>query len=72
MAKELSFRLTSEYITLGQLIKASDKSGSGAEAKWVLSQGGITVNGEPEDRRGRKLRAGDLVRFKDGKSVRLM
>jgi ribosome-associated protein len=48
-------------IRLGQLLKLSGVAGSGAEAKALLAQGQITVNGEPELRRGRQLRTGDVV-----------
>ncbi|MCW3013881.1 MAG: RNA-binding protein [Solirubrobacterales bacterium] len=50
-----------EVIRLGQLLKHSGLVDSGAEAKHVLAEGLVTVNGEPEVRRGRQLRAGDVV-----------
>jgi ribosome-associated protein len=50
-----------EMIRLGQLLKLAGVVGSGAEGKLVLAQGGVSVNGEPELRRGRQLRAGDVV-----------
>jgi len=48
-------------IRLGQLLKLAGVAGSGAEAKALLAAGAVTVNGEPESRRGRQLHAGDLV-----------
>ncbi len=48
-------------IRLGQLLKLSGIAGSGAEAKALLAEGHVTVNGETELRRGRQLRAGDLI-----------
>jgi ribosome-associated protein len=36
-------------------------AGSGSEAKELLADGAVTVNGEPEERRGRQLRPGDVV-----------
>jgi ribosome-associated protein len=48
-------------IRLGQLLKFSGVAGSGAEAKALLADGQVTVNGRPELRRGRQLRAGDVV-----------
>jgi S4 domain protein YaaA len=56
-----TFTLRTEYITLGQLLKAADIIGSGGEARDYLQTQAITVNGEPENRRGRKLRHGDTV-----------
>lgn len=50
-----------EMIRLGQLLKLAGVAGSGSEAKELLADGGVTVNGEPEERRGRQLRPGDVV-----------
>ncbi|MCW2990460.1 MAG: RNA-binding protein [Solirubrobacterales bacterium] len=50
-----------EMIRLGQLLKLADVVGDGGEAKALLAEGGVTVNGEPEDRRGRQLHPGDVV-----------
>jgi ribosome-associated protein len=50
-----------EVIRLGQLLKYAGLVDSGAEAKDVLAEGLVSVNGEPEDRRGRQLRAGDVI-----------
>jgi ribosome-associated protein len=48
-------------IRLGQLLKLVGAAASGAEAKALLAEEGVTVNGEPEDRRGRQIRPGDVV-----------
>jgi ribosome-associated protein len=50
-----------DTIRLGQLLKLSGIAGSGAEAKALLLERGVTVNGEPEVRRGRQLHRGDVV-----------
>ena len=50
-----------ETIRLGQLLKLAGVVGSGAEAKELLATGAVTVNGRPEERRGRQLRRGDVV-----------
>ncbi len=55
------FAIRGETIRLGQLLKAAGLADSGAEAKVVLAEDGVTVNGEPETRRGRQIRAGDVV-----------
>ncbi len=52
-------------ITLGQALKAADLVGSGGEAKVLIQAGEITVNGEVETRRGRRLQAGDVVEVED-------
>jgi len=50
-----------DMIRLGQLLKLSDLADSGADARDLLLEGGVTVNGEQETRRGRQLRRGDVV-----------
>jgi len=54
-----------EVIRLGQLLKLAGIAGSGTDAKVLLAEGGVTVNGEPEARRGRQLRRGDVVAVGD-------
>jgi ribosome-associated protein len=48
-------------ITLGQFLKAANLVSSGGEAKILIAQGTVRVNGQVEERRGRKLVDGDLV-----------
>jgi ribosome-associated protein len=50
-----------DTIRLGQLLKLAGLVSSGAEAKALLAEGAVSVNGEPEQRRGRQLRRGDVV-----------
>ena len=50
-----------DMIRLGQLLKLSDMADSGADARDLLLEGDVTVNGEPETRRGRQLHRGDVV-----------
>lgn len=63
-------QLKTPYITLGQLLKITDWIGSGGEAKTAVKTLKISVNGEREDRRGRKLYPGDTVTI-EGKSYTL-
>jgi ribosome-associated protein len=60
-----------EYITLGQLLKLTDTIASGALAKQYLAEFTPTVNDEPDNRRGRKIRPGDEVQFPDGLRVKI-
>jgi ribosome-associated protein len=53
--------ITTEMIRLGQLLKMASLTGTGGEAKLRIQQGEVKVNGEVERRRGRQLRAGDVV-----------
>jgi ribosome-associated protein len=50
-----------DTIRLGQLLKLAGLIDTGAEVKGFLASGGVLVNGEREDRRGRQLHAGDVV-----------
>jgi ribosome-associated protein len=58
-----SFELRGEYIELAALLKATGIATSGASAKVLITEGAVLVNGQPETRRARKLRAGDDVQF---------
>lgn len=53
--------LDTEFITLGQFLKLADVIQTGGMAKWFLSEHEVFINGEQDQRRGRKLRAGDKV-----------
>ncbi len=50
-----------DSIRLGQFLKLANLIDSGSDAKELMIQGAVTVNGEVETRRGRQLVAGDLV-----------
>lgn len=58
---EITFALRSEYIELHKLLKVVGFCASGGEAKMAIQDGLVKVDGEPEHRRGRKLRAGARV-----------
>jgi len=62
--------ITTEYIKLDSFLKAVNAVGSGGEAKMLIADGEVKVNGEVELRRGRKLRPGDEVVF-DGRCYRV-
>ena len=62
----------SEFITLGQLLKVIDYVSVGGDVKMVLADGGFTVNGEFESRRGRKLYPDDMVSLPQGGRVRVV
>lgn len=55
--------IRTEYITLGQFLKLADVIDTGGQAKAFLQETAITVNGEPENRRGKKLVSGDQIRI---------
>lgn len=57
------FNITSDFITLGQLLKHFNITATGGEAKMFLSNNTVFVNGIKDDRRGRKLYPGDEVKI---------
>ena len=61
-------KLRDEFIKLGQALKAAGLVEAGVDAKEVIVQGLVVVNGEIETRRGRKLYDGDEVEF-DGDKI---
>lgn len=66
----MKITLKDEFIKLGQALKAAGLVESGAEAKEVIQEGKVLVNGEVEYRRGKKLYAGDLVTF-NGEEIKI-
>ena len=59
------FHARDGMIRLGQLLKAAGLVDTGGEAKLVLAEGEVTVNGELETRRGRQLHPGDVIALGD-------
>ena len=64
-------RLKDEFIKLGQALKAANLVEDGVEAKYVIQDGLVKVNGETDTRRGRKLYDGDLVTY-DGQEIKIV
>jgi ribosome-associated protein len=54
-------KIDTEFITLGQFLKLADVIQSGGMSKWFLSEHEVFINGEQDQRRGRKLRNGDVI-----------
>jgi len=61
-----------EMIRLGQLLKLTGVVEGGGDARALLAAEQILVNGEPEGRRGRQLRAGDTVLVGDEEELRVV
>lgn len=66
----IKIRQNEEFIKLGQALKAVGAVESGVEAKEVVQNGLVSVNGEIDTRRGRKLYDGDMVEF-DGIQIKI-
>lgn len=66
----IKLREQDEFIKLGQAIKAAGLVESGVEAKEVIQEGQVSVNGEVDTRRGRKLYAGDVAEY-NGEQIKI-
>lgn len=66
-----TIKLRDDYIKLGQAMKAAGFVSSGVEAKLLIQEGKVFVNGEADFRRGRKLYENDMVEF-EGKQVKIV
>lgn len=66
----IKLREQDEFIKLGQAVKAAALVESGVEAKEVIQQGRVSVNGEVDTRRGRKLYAGDVAEY-NGEQIKI-
>ncbi len=62
---KLTFEVRGDHITLDALLKATGLASSGGAAKVLIADGLVQVNSEVDTRRGRKLRAGDVVALAD-------
>jgi ribosome-associated protein len=60
---EQPIEISGDMIRLGQLLKLAGAAAGGSDAKALIAGGRVSVNGEPELRRGRQLHPGDLVRI---------
>lgn len=62
--------ISDEYIKLGQALKLAGMVGSGVDAKMLIQNEEVFVNGKVETRRGRKLYEGDIFTY-EGESFRI-
>lgn len=62
---EKVIQLSTPFMTLGQILKEEGIIGSGGQAKWYLHDFDVLVNGQRDDRRGRKIYPGDQVVIPD-------
>ena len=63
-------KLRDDYIKLSQALKAAGLAESGVDAKYAVLDGKVTVNGDVEYQRGKKLHAGDIVSYQ-GETIRI-
>ena len=62
---EIQIRETDEFIKLGQALKLAGVVEDGVEAKYAIQDGLVQVNGEVDERRGRKVYAGDVITYEN-------
>ena len=67
----MEITIRDEFIKLGQALKAAGLVGSGVDAKLVIQDGLVKVNGETEVQRGKKLYDGDVVTF-EGETIHIV
>ena len=63
MAQIQKIKIKDEYVTLGQFLKLADLISSGGEARFFLKENPVEINGEEDQRRGRKLYEKDVIRI---------
>jgi ribosome-associated protein len=68
---EVTIREEDEFIKLGQALKKAGLVESGVDAKLAIQNGEVTVNGEVEYQRGKKLHGGEIVGF-DGETLQIV
>ena len=66
----MEIRIRDEFIKLGQALKLAGVVEDGVEAKFVIQDGLVKVNGETEERRGRKFYEGDVI-YSDGNEIKV-
>ena len=67
----VNIREDEEFIKLGQALKKASLVGSGVEAKFVIQDGFVELNGQVEVQRGKKLYDGDIVSF-NGETIKIV
>ena len=65
-----AIQISDDFIKLGQAMKLAGMVGSGVDAKMLIQDGQVEVNGEVEYQRGKKLHEGDVITF-NGESVQI-
>lgn len=66
----MEIRIRDKFIKLGQALKLAGVVEDGVEAKFAIQDGLVKVNGETEERRGRKIYEGDVISF-DGNEIKV-
>jgi len=63
----IEFEISEEPIELYKILKFNNMVDSGGEAKYVISEGRVTVNGQVETRKRKKIVSGDVIEFQKEK-----
>ena len=65
-----TIKIRDEFIKLGQALKAAGLVETGVDAKFVIQNGEVLVNGRPELQRGKKLTGGEVISY-NGQEIRI-
>ena len=68
---DLEIKIRDEFIKLGQALKLAGVVEDGVEAKYAIQDGLVQVNGEVDQRRGRKVYEGDVITF-EGQEIKVI
>ena len=68
---EISIRESDEFIKLGQALKKAGLVESGVDAKMAIQDGFVTLNGQVETQRGKKLYGGEVISY-NGETVKVI
>ena len=67
----MEIKIRDEFIKLGQALKLAGVVEDGVEAKFVIQDGLVKVNGEVDERSGRKVYEGDVISF-NGQDIKVI
>lgn len=67
----MEVKIRDEFIKLGQILKLAGVVEDGVEAKYMITDGLVMVNGETELRRGRKVYEGDVISY-NGQDIKVI
>ena len=67
-----TIEITTEFIKAAAFMKFAGVCSTGGQAKWMIEEGQVSVNGETCTQRGKKLHKGDVIALADGQQFRIV
>ncbi|MBA1334754.1 MAG: hypothetical protein HPY66_2658 [Firmicutes bacterium] len=68
----MEIKIKGDYITLSQILKLSGAASTGGEAKFMILDGRVRVNGRIVNQRNMKIFSGDIVEVDDGVRIKAL